>query len=58
MDTAQNSLISTAEAAQILELTPRQVLRIMEPALKLPGRTGAALYDRSTVEALAKERAA
>lgn len=62
MDTTPPDLIGTAEAAKILGVTPRQVLRIVEHCHKLPGKTGAALYDRATVEALAdtrrKERAA
>lgn len=48
-------LRNTAEAAEILGLSVRSVLRLVErgdlrPAMKLPGRTGAYLFDVSDLE--------
>ena len=58
-----SDIISAAEAAKILHISVRAVQhRITSgtlPAQKLPGKTGAYILDRETVEALAsKENAA
>lgn len=49
--------ITTAEAAQILGKSVATVNRLvalgrLTPARKLPGKTGAYLFDRAAVEAL------
>lgn len=54
-------LIPTAEVAQILCVDTSWVLRLvsddrLKPEMKLPGRTGAYLFDRAEVERLAAER--
>lgn len=59
----KNPLIPTAEVAQILGRDVRTVHRMVEsgrltPALKIPGRTGAYLFDQHDVEQLAAERSA
>ena len=56
-------IISAAEAAKILHISVRAVQhRITSgtlPAQKLPGKTGAYILDRATVEAIAaKDQAA
>ena len=55
--------MTTAEAAQELELTPHWVAhlarhRVIVPSMKLPGATGAYVFERSTVEAFKNEREA
>lgn len=59
----KNPLIPTAETAEILRVDVRTVHRMAEdgrltPALKIPGRTGAYLFDRNDVERVANERQA
>lgn len=59
----KNPLIPTAEAAQILRVDVRTVHRMADdgrltPALKIPGRTGALLFERAGVERLAEARRA
>jgi excisionase family DNA binding protein len=56
-------LIPTRQAAELLGVNVRTVHRMAEagllpPALKIPGQTGAWLFDRAAVERLAAERAA
>ena len=51
-------LISTAEAAAILDCHVRTIHRLVEagrlaPAAKVPGRTGAYLFNRADVVAIA-----
>lgn len=58
-----STIINAAEAAKILHISVRAVQhRITSgtlPAQKLPGKTGAYILDRETVEAIAaKEKAA
>ena len=53
--------ITTAQTAEILQVTPRAVLQMIEsgklvPTRKLPGRTGTYLVDRAQVEKLADRR--
>lgn len=58
MEPKKSELIGTAEAAEILEVTPRQALRILSPVGRAwHGRTAAALYYRADVEAIAEARA-
>ena len=50
-------LVTAAEAALMKGKSPRTILRLVDrgalvPAMKLPGGTGAYLFDRSHVEAL------
>jgi len=52
--------ITTAEAAEILQVTPRAVLQMihankLEPTRKLPGRTSTYLLGRVQVEQLAEK---
>lgn len=52
-------LIGTAEAGRILGKTPRTVQRMvasgtLTPVVTLPGKTGAYLFDRHDIEALAE----
>lgn len=59
----QPDLIASPEVAKLLNIDPRTVQRQAErgelPTVgKLPGRTGAFLFDRTVIEALAAERAA
>lgn len=59
----QPDLIASPEVAKLLNIDPRTVQRQAErgelPTVgKLPGRTGAFLFDRTVIEALATERAA
>ena len=55
----EDQLIGTAEAARILEKSPRTVHRLVEtgeltPAMTAPGgRAGAFLFNRSDIERLA-----
>lgn len=56
-------LIPTAQVAEILRVDVRTVHRMAEDgrlpiAVKVPGRTGALLFDRSMVERLAAVREA
>jgi len=60
---AGENLMSTAEAAVLLRLTPRSVARMVERGdlpfvRKLPGLTGLYLFDRAMVELIARQRAA
>lgn len=54
--------LTSAEVARVLGRSVRTVHRLVEdgvlPAMKLPGETGAYLFDPKDVEALAKQRAA
>lgn len=55
--------ITVAEAADILRVNRKTVLRrmaagLLKPTQKLPGETGAYLFDRAEVERLAVERRA
>ena len=57
------ALIGTREAATLLNVSLPTATRMAQegelPVVgKLPGRTGAYLFDRAAVEALAAERAA
>ena len=57
---AQPALIGTREAAEILgvprtTLASRLAAGTIAPAIKLPGRTGAFLFDRSYIEQIAAE---
>ena len=59
MTPREATLIGTAEAARILGVTRRTGSRLgLEPVVKLPGATGAALYALEDVQRLAEERAA
>lgn len=54
--------LTTAQVAEVLHIDVRSVHRLVEretltPTTKLPGRTGAFLFDRRAVDALATERA-
>lgn len=54
--------ITTAQAAERLSTDRKGVRRLvargdLAPAMKLPGLTGAYLFDPEAVEALAEERA-
>jgi excisionase family DNA binding protein len=55
--------ITTAQAAEILDVSTRAVLQMIESGRlkttrKLPGKTGPYLLSRDSVEQLAKERLA
>lgn len=55
-------LLPTTAVARRLDLPRREVVRLVErgdlkPAAKLPGRTGAMLFNPADVDALAGERA-
>lgn len=57
------NLVNSNEAAEVLGITRRQLLRLVKrgeivPALKLPGHTGAYLFDPAPLPQLAKELAA
>lgn len=60
--TTESSLIGTREAADILGVDPATVTRLANDGklahTKLPGQTGAFVYERADVEALRDERAA
>ena len=56
----QPALIGTREAAEILgvprtTLASRLAAGAIAPAIKLPGRTGAFLFDRSYIEQIAAD---
>lgn len=52
-------LLTTREVADRLGITPRHVARLgLAPAIKLPGRQGAALWDPAEVADLEREREA
>jgi DNA-binding transcriptional regulator YhcF (GntR family) len=53
MAESPQSLISTREAATILEVDPRTVQRQADSlgAVKLPGQRGSYVFDRSVIEA-------
>lgn len=60
MSNLSMDLLATAEAAARLGITPRHVARLvldgkLTPAAKAPGIRGAYLFDRSQIEALAKD---
>lgn len=62
MHKTEPRLASTAEVARRLGTDRKGVRRLMAsgvlvPVQKLPGRTGAYVFDRDAVEALATERA-
>lgn len=47
-------LIATSTAAELLGVTPRHITRLVDrgalvPALKLPGKTGAYLFDPEAI---------
>jgi len=53
--------MTTAQAAAVLDVEHRSVFRMVKrgeltPSGKLPGRTGAYLFDREDVERLAETR--
>lgn len=53
----QDEMVSTAEAAQMLDRHVRSIHRLVQtgeltPVAKIPGRTGAYLFRRADVEAL------
>lgn len=53
----QDELVSTAEAARMLDRHVRSIHRLVQtgelvPVAKIPGRTGAFLFRRADVEAL------
>ena len=57
---AQPALIGTREAAEILgvprtTLASRLAAGTIAPAIKLPGRTGAFLFDRAYIEQIAAD---
>lgn len=57
---AQPALIGTREAAEILgvprtTLASRLAAGAIAPAIKLPGRTGAFLFDRAYIEQIAAD---
>lgn len=59
----QADLVTSADAARILGVHVATVARrvasgSLRPAMKLPGETGAYLFDRAQVERIAAERAA
>lgn len=59
MASNNDNVIATQEVAQLLGITRSAVTRLvgrggLTPAMKLPGKTGAYLFDRSTVEDMAK----
>lgn len=61
MPKSNHPTITVAEAAAILAVNRKTVLRrvaagILKPTQKLPGETGAYLFDRAEVERLAAER--
>lgn len=61
--TETGEIIGSAEAAEILGVDRRTLTRMVadgriEPATKLPARTGAYLFDRAAIEALANADAA
>lgn len=63
MDTDSDRLITAAQAAEIMDRAVSTVHRYHEigrlpSAAKLPGLTGAKLFDRKVVEEFAKELAA
>ena len=60
---SQSELLGVSEAARVLGVSGASVKRaaqsgVLPVALKMPGATGAYLFDRKAVEALAAERAA
>lgn len=63
MPNDQQELIGTAEAARLRGVDIRTIQRwatsgVLEPAAKIPGRTGAYLFHRGDIEALTKDAAA
>lgn len=55
-----NSVMSTSEAAEILGIAHRTLINRVEsgtvtPAQKLPGKTGAYLFDRAYIEQIAAD---
>lgn len=63
MHTNRPTLIPTAEVATVLAVDVRTVHRLVTSgrlpvALKVPGKTGAYLFDPADVDRLAAERAA
>lgn len=57
-----SNLIPTSEAARRLEVTPRQISRMVReekltPAAKTPGIRGAFMFDSEQVDDLVKARA-
>jgi len=58
-----DDLIGAADAAEILKTSTRTVHRLtlegqLNPVMKMPGETGAYLYERAVVIDLADRRAA
>lgn len=63
MPKSEHTTITVAEAAAILEVNRKTVLRrvaagILRPTQKLPGETGAYLFDRADIERHAEQRRA
>lgn len=60
--TDQRTLITTSEAAVLLGVdattVQRRARRGILPGHKMPGRTGAYVFDRATIEGLAEMEAA
>lgn len=55
MPNDQHELIGTAEAARLRGVDMRTIQRwaasgVLEPVVKIPGRTGAYLFNRSDIE--------
>lgn len=55
--------MTTAEAAQELDISPRWLARLVKrraivPEMKLPGPTGAYVFERTAVEGFKTEREA
>jgi len=58
--TAKPDLLPTKDVAQLLGVHVSTVARMVaaneiQPAMKIPGKTGAYLFDRADVERLARE---
>ncbi len=63
MSNSYPDLVSTSEAAEMLKITPKTISRYaqdgrLRPATKLPGLTGAYLFNRTDIEALAEFKSA
>lgn len=61
--TETRDLVGSTEAARIAGTTERSIQRwastgLLTPAAKLPGRTGAYLFERADVEALSRKQVA
>lgn len=61
LDKPDRELIGAADAAEILDVTRRDIPRLvagdeLRPTAKLGGRTGAYLFDRAEVERVKADR--